>query len=80
MNVNCPVAETSENIEPNDNDLQLNAIAYTFSKIESNLNFNGETEKKNTFSAVEDSTLLRWHSGTQKRFVSSSLHVSRPPS
>ena len=95
MNVNCPVAETSESIEPNDNDLQLNAIAYTFSKIESNLNFNteyarsfgdrellafsseanGETEKKNTFSAVEDSTLLRWHSGTQKRFVSSSLHV-----
>ena len=87
MNVNCPVAETSESIEPNDNDLELNAIAYTFSKIESNLNFNteyarsfgdgellafsseanGETEKKNTFSAVEDSTLLRWHSGTQKR-------------
>ena len=28
---------------------------------------NGETEKKNTFSAVEDSTMFRWHSGTQKR-------------
>ena len=87
MNFNCPVAETSESIEPNDNNLVLNAIAYTFSKIDSNLNFNteyarsfgdrellafsseanGETEKKNPFSAVEDSTLLRWHSGTQKR-------------
>ena len=87
MNFNCPVAETSESIEPNDNNLVLNAVAYTFSKIDSNLNFNteyarsfgdrellafsseanGETEKKNTFSAVEDSTLLRWHSGTQKR-------------
>ena len=87
MNSNCPVAETSESIEPNDNNLELNAISYTFSKIDSNLNSNteyarsfcdrellafsseanGETEKKNTFSAVEDSTLLRWHSGTQKR-------------
>ena len=28
---------------------------------------NGETEKKHTFSAVEDSTLLQWHSGKQKR-------------
>ena len=28
---------------------------------------NGKTEKKNTFSAVEDFTLLWWHSGTQKR-------------
>ena len=28
---------------------------------------NEKTEKNNTFSAVEDSTLLRWHSGTQKR-------------
>ena len=86
MNFNCPVAETSESIEPNDNNLVLNAIAYTFSKIDSNLNFNteyarsfgdrellafsseanGETEKKNTFSVVEYSTLLQWHSGTQK--------------
>ena len=85
MNFNCPVAETSESIEPNDNNLELNAIAYTFSKIDSNLNFNteyarsfgdrellafsseanGETAKKITFSAVEDSTQLRWHSGTQ---------------
>ena len=40
MNFNCPVAETSESIEPNDNNLELNAIAYTFSKIDSNLNFN----------------------------------------
>ena len=87
MNFNCPVAETSESTKPNDNNLKLNTIAYTFSKIDSNLNFNteyarsfgdrelltfsseanGETEKKNTFSAVEDSTLLWWHSGTQKR-------------
>ena len=77
----------SESIEPNDNNLELNAIAYKFSKIDSSLNFHteyarsfgdhellafsseakGETEKKNTFSAVEDSTLLQWHSGTQKR-------------
>ena len=42
MNFNCPVAETSERIEPNDNNLELNAIAYTFSKIDSNLNFNTE--------------------------------------
>ena len=87
MKFNCPVAKTSESIEPNDSNLELNTIAYTFSKIDSNLNFNteyagsfgdrkllafsseanGESEKKNTFSAVEDSTLLRWHSGTQKR-------------
>ena len=89
MNFNCPVAETSEGIEPNENNLKLNAIAYAFSKIDSILNFNssfGDRElpssvslvspqrrtrklKKRTltFSAVEDSTLLRWHSGTQKR-------------
>ena len=74
-----PVAEPSESIEPNDSNLELNTIAYTFSKIDSNLNFNteyarsfgdcellassseanGESEKKNTFSAVEDLTLLR---------------------
>ena len=84
MNFNCPVAKTSESIGANDNNLELNVIAYTFSKIDSNLNFNtehvrsfgdrellafsseasGKTEKKNTFSAVEDSTLMRWHSGT----------------
>ena len=72
MKFNCPVAETSESIEPNDSNLELNTIAYTFSKIDSNLNFNteyarsfgdrkllafssetnGESEKKNTFSAV----------------------------
>ena len=28
MNFDCPVAETSESIEPNVNDLELNAIAY----------------------------------------------------
>ena len=40
MNFNCPVAETNESIEPNDNNLELNAVAYTFSKINSNPNFN----------------------------------------
>ena len=40
MNFNCPVAETNESIEPNDNNLELNAIAYTFSKIDINPNFN----------------------------------------
>ena len=40
INFNCPIAETSSSIEPNDNNLELNAIAYTFSKINSNLNFN----------------------------------------
>ena len=38
MNVNCPVAESSESIEPNDTDLELNAML-TFSKIDSNLKF-----------------------------------------
>ena len=33
MNFNYLVVETSESIEPNDNYLELNAIAYTFSKI-----------------------------------------------
>ena len=42
MNFNCLVAETNESIEPNDSNLELNAIAYTFSKIDSNLNFNTE--------------------------------------
>ena len=91
MNFNCPVAETSESIEPNDNNLELNAIAYTFSKIDSNPDFSSSfgdrellasvslvspqrrtpTLKKitlsPTFSAGKDSTLFRWHSGTQKR-------------
>ena len=29
MNFDCPVAETSEGIEPNVKDVQLNAIAYS---------------------------------------------------
>ena len=33
MNLKYPVLETSESIEPNDNDFELNAISYTFSKI-----------------------------------------------
>ena len=32
MNFISPVVETIESIEPNENDLELNAIAYTFSK------------------------------------------------
>ena len=88
MNINRPTVETSKSIEPNDNDLELNAITYTFSKIfqpELKQSFhwqsqtscslclfslpseaNEETEEKITFSAVEDFTLLQWHSGTQK--------------
>ena len=33
MNFDCPVAEISEGIEPNVKDVQLNAIAYSFSNI-----------------------------------------------
>ena len=33
MNFDCPVVETCESIEPNVEDLELNAIAYTFSNI-----------------------------------------------
>ena len=32
-NQTSPIVETSESIEPNGNDLNVNAIAYTFSKI-----------------------------------------------
>ena len=32
MKFNCPVVETSESIKPNDNNLELNAIAHAFSK------------------------------------------------
>ena len=88
MNFNCPVAETIESIEPNDNNLELNVIAYTFlrsiptwtvtapSAIVNSLHLSlwvspqSRTRKLKTrtlaFSAVEDSTLLWWHSGTQK--------------
>ena len=84
MNFNCPVAETSSSIERNGNNLELNVIAYPFSKIDSNLNFNNSFRDRELLasvslvfpqrrtrklrkSAVEDSTLLQWHSGTQKR-------------
>ena len=33
INFNCTVVETSESTEPSNNALELNAIAYTFSKI-----------------------------------------------
>ena len=33
MNFNYPVVETSESIKPNDNDLELKAISYTFPRI-----------------------------------------------
>jgi len=33
MNFNCPIVETSDSTDSNDNDLELNAIAYTFSRI-----------------------------------------------
>ena len=52
MNFNCPVAKTSESIEPNDNNLELNAIAYTFSKIDSNLNFNNSFGDRELLASV----------------------------
>ena len=52
MNLNCPVAETSSSIEPNDNNLELNAIAYTFSKIDSNLNFNNSFGDRELLASV----------------------------
>ena len=52
MNFNCPVAETSSSIEPNDNNLELNAIAYTFSKIDSNLNFNNSIGDRELLASV----------------------------
>ena len=33
MSFDCLVAETSEGIDPNVNDVELNAIAYSFSNI-----------------------------------------------
>ena len=33
MNFHSPVVETSESIEPNDANVEVNAIGYTFSKI-----------------------------------------------
>ena len=62
MNFNCPVAETNESIEPNDNSLELNAIAYTFSKIDSNPNFNssfGDLELLTYVSLVSPQRLTR---------------------
>ena len=46
MNFNYPVVETSESIEPNDNDLELNAIAYTF------LRSSGQPEFKQLFARL----------------------------
>ena len=52
MNFNCPIVETSESIEPNDNNLELNAITYTFSKIDSNLNFNNSFGDRKLIASV----------------------------
>ena len=52
MNFNRPVAETSSSVEPNDNNLELNAIAYTFSKIDSNLNFNNSFGDRELLASV----------------------------
>ena len=54
MNFICPVAETTSSIEPKDNNLELNAISYTFSKIDSNRNFN------NSFGDRELLTSVSW--------------------
>ena len=52
MNFNCPVTETSSSTEPNDNNLELNAIAYIFSKIDSNLNFNNSFGDREPLASV----------------------------
>ena len=78
MNFICPVIETSKSIEPNDNDLELNTIAYTFSKI-----FQPEIKQflrrvivnylPTTISETYGETgkekrhFFWWHLGTQKR-------------
>ena len=63
MNLNCPVAETSSSIEPNDNNLELNAIPYTFFKIDSNLNFNNSLGDRELLSSV---SLVFPHRRTRK--------------
>ena len=52
MNFNCPVAETSSSIEPNGNNFEPNAFAYTFSKIDSNLNFNNSFGDRELLASV----------------------------
>ena len=52
MSFNCLVSETSESIEPNDNNLELHAITYTFSKIVSNLNFNSSFGDRELLASV----------------------------
>ena len=64
MNFNCPIAETSESTEVNDNNLELNVIAYTFSKIDSNLNF--DTEYARSFG---DRELLAFSSEASEKTV-----------
>ena len=67
MNFNCPVAETSESIEPNDNNLELNAIAYTFSKIDSNLNFNTSLSMRVPSAIVNSLPSLQRRTGKLKK-------------
>ena len=52
MNFICPVAEISSSIEPKDNNLEVNAITYTFSKIDSNLNFNNSFGDRELLASV----------------------------
>ena len=57
MNLTC------SSIEPNDNNLELNAIAYTFSKIDSNLNFNNSFGDRELLASV---SLVFPHRRTRK--------------
>ena len=67
MNFNCPVAETNESIELNDNNLELNAIAYTFSKIDSNLNFNTSLSTRVPSAIVNSLPFLQRRTGKLKK-------------
>ena len=63
MNFNCPIDETSSSIETNDSNWELNAIAYTFSKIDSNLNFNNSFGDRELLASV---SLVFPHRRTRK--------------
>ena len=63
MNLNFPVNETSLSIEPNDNNLELNAIAYTFFQIDSSLNFDNSLSDRELLASV---SLVFPHRRTRK--------------
>ena len=66
---NCPVVETNGSSEPNDNDLELNAIAYSSLPPFVWFPLRGERGNwnwKQRFLCCWNFTLLWWHLGTQK--------------